>query len=445
MDGGILAGLALVLGGSAAGVANLKWRAWRARRSDPPPLAQAVQTFDTSPEVPASRAGFADHRLAESPVTGDAIARLANPGHLNEIGVAFDGSLIAVGSIDHPVDENGHFPCPEAELVRISREGGLRIMRCRAFRTPSGFLRAEEYGSELLVPAPLAAIVERALRIGAKEALRASLTHQDGQLRDSTSRMSTLSQPLSAWSLEVDEAGGAVHVVLSARLHGEVIPEWLTSMANYWPAEQDSRLVVRFRVDPITRVACFGAYAPALTKEPETLAAIPTARGLAALDLGNAPVGPFAQFAIGDTRWYYIFEGDTQRYLSITEHAPPMRTPLGLLRDTCGYRWPRLELRGIDMRAIASMLGSHNLRSSVTSDTIGEAFESYGSDGFDTYSITSLALDFSLNETGLRLRIEGHTKRGPISRDMLLMWELLILRFPYFTRFRTMAGLQSGS
>ncbi|MET0588604.1 MAG: hypothetical protein ABWZ75_08790 [Novosphingobium sp.] len=367
-----------------------------------------------------------------------------NPGHLREIGVALDGSLVALGSMDYPEDVTGHFPCPDAEFVRISRVDGLRIVRCRAFRETSGFLCAEEYGPELHVPASLAAIVERALRLGAKQAVQASLNYQDGELRSSTSRVKTLHQPLSCWTLNLDEVGGGVNVVLSARLHGSVIPEWSTSTANYWPAELDLSLKVEFRIDPITRVACFGAHVPTLEKEPATPASVPMVRSLASLDVADAPVGTFAQFAMGGTRWYSLYEGEASRYLSITEHAPPTRTPIGLLNDNGSYRWPRISIHGIDMRAVASMLRqSNNFRSSVTSSTVGEAYRSFGSDGSETYFIADLALDFRLDTEGLHIRINGKTQREAIALDLLLIWETLILRFPYYTRFIKALVLES--
>lgn len=123
------------------------------------------------------------------------------PGHLNEARVALDGSLIVTGSIDHPADKEGYFPCPGADFLRISRTGGFRIVRCRSSRDRSGFLQADEYGSELHVPAPLVAMIERAFAFGAKEPCQATLAHQDGALTSSTSRIETLTQPLSDWTL----------------------------------------------------------------------------------------------------------------------------------------------------------------------------------------------------------------------------------------------------
>lgn len=442
MDNGLLVGLAMVLGGAALGVANLKWRASQARKARPdsplPPPSRAA-----GPVKPGQDPGEAgletDRTAAMTPRATDAplpAKILPNPAGLRDIGIALDGSLIVLGSIAHPADEAGHFPCPDGELLRITR--GLAIARCHAVREPSGFVRVIEHGSELFLPAPFHAILDHALRFGAPEPLRASLAHQDGELRSSTSRDKTLEQPLSAWTLEVDDIDGRLDVALSAALHGSVIPAWRTSSANYWPAGQDARLDVRFRIDPITRVACYGAYVPGLAKEPASPAAIPADPHRARLDIAQAPVAPHDQFAVSGTSWYNFNERKAPPSFSVTEHAPPTRTPAGLLQDHCGYRWPRVSIYGLDMNAIAALLGhADGLRASVTSDTIGQAFTSHGPDGYESHRIADMTLHFALDHSGLRISIEGRANGAPLSRDLLLTWELLILRFPQFTRFTT--------
>lgn len=355
--------------------------------------------------------------------------------HLDEVCVGLDGSLIATGALDHPTDRAGHFPSSEAALLRISRREGFRIVRCRANRDRSGFLDAEEYGSELHLPASLAAIVDRALKSGVNEELQATLAHQDGALRSSTSRIDPLEQPLTDWRMHVDELSGAINVQLSARLHGSIIPEWKSNTGNFWPAESEARVSVRFQVGPATRVACFGAYIPSLVGEPGTPATAPTSPGLDHLDIANAPVGTFCQFGISGSRWYSLYEdAGERRSLTLTEHGSPTRNSLGLLNDSRRYIWPRVSIHGLDMETIASLLRtSSKLRLAMTGSVLGDAYESHGSDGSATFNIKELVLDLQLDATGLQLKINADSERGKISMSVLFLWELLILRFPYFT------------
>ena len=358
-----------------------------------------------------------------------------NHPHISQANVALDGSLIATGSMNHPIDEHGHFPSPDADCLRISRLRGLRIARCRAFREPSGFLRMEEYGSELHVPSSLAAIVDRALKHGVKEPVHVNLLHQDGQISDSTSTIKTLIQPLTGWAMRIEDDEGTIRVALSAILHGSLIEDWNKSRSNYWNTSQQSMLEVNFSIDPVTRIACFGSYVPALQEEPKIPASIPALSGK--LNIADAPVGTFAQFAISGDRWISFYESTGEwKSISVTEHAPPTRTAQGLLSDSRGYRWPRLSIYGIDMDVIASaMVNSQKITIVMQNGEHGELYYSHGSDGSTSHVINQIKIDLKLDSFGLCFDYTACTEKGERCGDFYLTWELLLLRYPRFSRY----------
>jgi hypothetical protein len=360
-----------------------------------------------------------------------------NHQHISQAGVALDGSLIAAGSMSHPVDEHGHFPSPHADLIRISRVRGLRIVRCRASREPSGFLRAEEYGSELHLPPSLAAIIDRALKQGVREPVQVNLLHQDGQLSDSTSTIKTLTQPLTGWVMRIEEDEGTITVGLSATLHGTLLQDWNTSQSNYWNSSQRATLEVNFSIDPVTRIACYGSYVPALKEEPRIPALIPAPSGLSKLNIADAPVGTFAQFAISGDRWISFYESTGEwKSISITEHAPPTRTAQGVLSDSRGYRWPRIAIYGIDMDVIASaMVRSREMNLVMQNGKFGQVHYSHGSDGSTDYDVSGVRLDLKLDSSGLHFDYTVDTEMGEKSGEFYLTWELLLLRYPRFAQY----------
>jgi len=347
-----------------------------------------------------------------------------------------DGSLIAAGSMSHPLDQHGHFPSPHADFLRISRVRGLRIVRCRASREPSGFLRAEEYGSELHLPPTLAAIIDRALKQGVKEPVQVNLLHQDGQLSDSTNTIKTLTQPLTGWEMRIEEDEGTITVSLSAILHGTLLQDWKTSQSNYWNSSERAMLEVNFSIDPVTRIACYGSYVPALKEEPRILAFIPAPSGLSKLNIADAPVGTFAQFAISGDCWISFYESTGEwKSISITEHSPPTRTAYGLLSDNRGYRWPRISIYGIDMDVIASaMMNSQETRIILQNGRFGQVHYSHGSDGSTYYNISDVRLDLKIDSSGLHFDYTIIAEMIERSGNFYLKWELLLLRYPRFSQ-----------
>src|SRR6188768_380594 len=100
--------------------------------------------------------------------------------HLSSACVDLQGNLIAIGTMTHPPDDEGQFPSPELERLKISRTGPLmRIERCTATREESGFFHSEVSGAALILPEAFTAIIRHVLRFGAREPMDAAISHQD--------------------------------------------------------------------------------------------------------------------------------------------------------------------------------------------------------------------------------------------------------------------------
>src|SRR5262245_31700681 len=120
--------------------------------------------------------------------------------------------------MSYPCDDDGRFTIAESSELRLSRQHGLRIIRCHATREKSGFLVAEELGPELWIPDVFVHVITKALRQGTKEPIKISLRTEDGFLTSSTEREKALWQPLSDWQLELSENKGSINGVISAAL-----------------------------------------------------------------------------------------------------------------------------------------------------------------------------------------------------------------------------------
>jgi len=154
--------------------------------------------------------------------------------HIADVDVALDGALVGHGVLIHPADDEGHFAALAAERVSISRAfGGMRIARCHASRDGSGFLRTETFGPELLIPDSLAAMIEHALGAGVRVPVSAKFAHQMGALADTTRMDGQRMQPLSDWTLDINEDDGHVAVTLSAALCALYLADWDKSASNH--------------------------------------------------------------------------------------------------------------------------------------------------------------------------------------------------------------------
>lgn len=351
--------------------------------------------------------------------------------HIVDVDVALDGALVGHGVLFHPADDEGHFAALAAERVSISRAfGSMRIARCRASRDSSGFLRTEAFGSELLLPDALAAMIEHALGVGVRALVSAKFAHQTGVLADTTRMDRRRTQPLSDWTIDIDEDDGCVAVKLSAALHALHLQGWDKDASNYWSAQDGARVEVHFTINPATRIACFGPYGLPLPDAAVMPAMLVDPSPLSALNIANAPVGAGTQLGLGEGRWFNFYEAKGLSYLSITECSQPSRTAAGFLASDNHPHWPRIHINGLTMDSIwFATKNSPTVRLSAEGDSVG-SLDYPGSGGW-TDKITSVETEIMLNESGLHFAVEV---RSPKSQSVCfrLPWELLVLRYPKF-------------
>ena len=351
--------------------------------------------------------------------------------HIADVDVALDGALVGHGVLLHHADDEGHFAALAAERVRISRGfGGMRIARCHASRDGSGFLRTETFGSELLLPDSIAAMIEHALWAGVRVPVSAKFAHQTGILADTICMDRRRTQPLSDWTIDIEENDGHVAVKLSAALHALHLAGWDKDASNYWSVQDGARVEVRFAINPATRVACFGSHGLPLPGAAAMPATLVDPSPLSALNIANAPVGAGTQLGLGEGRWFNFYEAKGLSYLSITECSQPSRTASGFLTFDNPPRWPRITINGLTMDSIwFAVKNSPTIRLSAEGDAVG-SLEYPGSGGWID-KITAVDTEITLNDSGLHFAVEV---RSPKIRSVCfrLPWELLVLRYPKF-------------
>lgn len=347
--------------------------------------------------------------------------------HLKSASVDFDGNFIAEGSIIHPRDGSKHFHPAKQQHLRISRDL-RRIIACVASRDKSGFFHAEELGTVIHVPKPLASQVRWALELGAKEPLSLLATHSAGSLASSASTIKHLTQPLSDWRLRIDEVDGDLAVVMSALLYSPHIRDWRSTEQNFWVEQPGARVEARFVINAATRVACFGTNGSRSATNEEEAPAQPPKYDGRCLNLENAPVGSFTQFGVRDGRWVHVYSSSEGPWhsLSVTEHRDVCRTSNGFL-SRGNYVWPRLGVQGLSLCSIANALGKEPLR--ISGGRIAVSLSWPGPEPWSEQASES-TLQFSLVPDGLVFEYFLVVEGRPVDGRVVLPWELLILRYP---------------
>lgn len=231
---------------------------------------------------------------------------------------------------------------------------------------------------------------------------------------------------------------------MSADLHGDHLRDWHSAEQNYWATDRPANLVVKFRIDPLTRSACLGAYVPPLDQTAAQLPTVPADHSLKHLNIGEALVGANNLHASGDGGWYDFYASPYRPSIWITKiDKPAMRGKTGLLIGTAGRSTPTISVEGVDMDMIDTMLlRSEDLRMGLDGIETGFLTYSYGSGGQSTFRIADLSLTAQMSSRGLSIGISGNTERQEVRTNVLLAWETLILRFPQFTRYMQQFQLQ---
>ena len=345
--------------------------------------------------------------------------------HLKSASVDVEGNLIAVGTMVHPVDDAGEFRPHELECLKIDRET-MRIIRCKAVRDETGFFQAEEIGTVLYVPEPLASQVKWALRFGAMGPLEIAVLHDVGSLASSASRIQNFTQTLSDWRLRIVEQEGDITVLMSAALNSAHLRDWRTSEQNFWTSQTGARVETRFPINAATRIACFGAHVPDRYSGAEGEEAQACATVGRRLNLESAPVGPIAEFGIRDDRWVYFTSHGPDPCITLTEHRHVRRLANGFLSRGY-YEWPRIWIHGLSLASIASILGDKPVR--LSGEGVGVSVSNEGREGWSELA-SEAALEFRLQVDGLALDYFLTVAGQPVEGRVLLPWELLILRYP---------------
>lgn len=353
--------------------------------------------------------------------------------HLKSASVDLEGNLVAQGTMSHPVDDAEEFPPSGMDQLKIGRDACMTVIQCTAEREDSGFFRTNEVGPLLRVPEALSVIIMRALHRGAKGAMIATIGHQEGELASSSSRIAALSQPLSDWRLRIEETGGDVNVAISAALHAEHLRGWRSSERNFWAGQPGARVEARFSIDAATRTACFGAYIPDDRSDEGGVPAHPLASKGSLLNIENAPVGPLREFGIRNGRWVMFSLGSLDSPMSsFTEHRDVQRLSNGFL-SLGDYVWPRLWIRGADLGSIVRSLDAAPIRLSgngIAASLSNDGREGWSERGYD------VAIELRLSAAGLVLDYHLTVGSRRVKEQVILPWELLILRYPALARKR---------
>jgi hypothetical protein len=242
------------------------------------------------------------------------------------------------------------------------------------------------------------------------------------------------SQGLWNWEIEAETRDDRqLHVRLSASLGTD----------RLWAAADDGsthRLIAEFTVDSPTRLAIGAPSGETNVELPLDRTARPSSIRMSKLK--NAAVGFQLQLAPSSAgKWTNIVsEAGT---LSLEKFHRANLTTMGLTWSTHWQR-PRLTIKGMDMDDVAELVRDNLRARLVLEGKVGHAnyFVREVSDlppGVNRY-VKHADLDFSLGEAGLSLdyRIvvndaEGHRppyRDGIFEDQLILPWELLLLRFP---------------
>lgn len=359
----------------------------------------------------------------------------------------------------YPQDELGHFPILHTDKLCIMRTRGYAVSPCHAERdTASGFLDSKAFGPQLSIPEALKLVITRALQSGTESRIEMSLQAQDGIFRSAPAG-ETWDQPLSDWRLDIQDIDGTIHIRLSAALRSTFPSEASrTSRNNYWSAEgPPCRVEIAFHVDPITRVACYGAYIKSLPDEKIATTAEVQSTSVNFLVLEQAPVGTRHQFGIDNAgEWVELYT--SPHALSLTPINSLKRSTLGFSENFRNfYLWPGIRLRGIDLDLAASAMRAKSPATLTFSNgqfgDLQQHYTFYGDhEPHPNQTILEVTMSFEIVSSGLKLTYRALVndfivsatpyQPGWIDGSVTLSWPVLILRFPQFARYRKFFAAQ---
>jgi hypothetical protein len=382
--------------------------------------------------------------------------------HLREACVDLDGQVAAIGRIEYPPDPAGCFPLPAHRRVRIRMfSTQLRLAAADAERDEeTGFLISKDVGPVVFVPESFAMMIRTALRLRQEAPLEAHLADQQQTLQSCPDREIAKCQPLSDWRLQISTLDGTVRIRLSAALQAtRQIPEWeQKSTGNFWNITDDKvapRITVVFDVDAVTRVVSYGCRGHELFQGADATPMELSRKSLPDLKLADAPIG-----LDGKLYGYAPQRGPVSFYSEIGSPRIAIsdvrldRYPNGFVTESGPYSWPRIWLDLFDMDGVVRGVRSTFKLTIETNDgyfgDLQQHYQFY--EGYELrpeQSIRRARLNFELNLSGLSfsyalfiddLHLSSRGKHSPgwLNGELILPWELLIIRYPALSHDRVL-------
>jgi hypothetical protein len=377
---------------------------------------------------------------------------------LREACVDLNGQVAAAGRIEYPSDRAGYFPLPNHQRVRASMFGTrLRLAAANAERDEkTNFLVSREAGPVVFVPESFTTIIWNALRRIDEPTIEAHLADQQETLESCGDREVAKMQPLSDWRLHISTIDGTLKIKLSASLQAtQQIPAWQQkSTSNFWVVTNDiaPRITIEFDVDAVTRVVSYGFVGLAGLDGASATLIEPCRNSLVDMKLDNAPIGGNGRLYGYTTQesWVSLYEARSGG-VAISP-ARLKRYPNGFVTDSNDYFWPRIWLDAFDMKAVVrAVRNTFKLTIELNDGYFGHLqqhhlfHESYVPS--PRQSILRARLDFQLDLFGLSLNYDlfvndlhpsrnGNHSSGWLPGQIILPWELLIIRYPVLSNDR---------
>jgi hypothetical protein len=367
--------------------------------------------------------------------------------HLRDAMIDAEGNIYGEGRITFPPDPAGVFSAPQGGLVQVNTagRGSLRFMASHETReTTTGYLRPDTTGPQISLPQGLASLLSEALALSPP-------ANPITFALDSAGRLSTISetdpirQGLSDWRGSVTYADDALTVRVSAALRSlPTIRSW-DELEDPWRAdgEEPDRIDVEFRLDAITSVARFGGYWKALAEERER-EQVPFVRtSLDAMSLASSPIGFNREiYGVTEDGLYAGIHEVVGLWNSLTLSAPSAASRFTNGLVVGDNRFPRITFEGVNLDVVVGgMWATRTFGLTITSGKIGRIeWSGGGSDGPGrTSNLLEARLEFELGMEGLTFSYSttpDSTARQGLSGEIVIPWELLVIRSPLFTRHR---------
>jgi hypothetical protein len=321
--------------------------------------------------------------------------------------------------------------------MRLTVDDELIFAACDVVRDGvTGYLIAHSAGPELVIPDEASSVIRTVLVHAGRAPLPFS-TRSGGALinGEHIQGLTDLFGSVQSFG-EEDADGGVVVVQLTASLRAG------RKEQNYWPASLvPEKVSLSFTIKPMERVVRFGAHSGALPGE------LVKARQSLPSDLDSMRL---ADTLIGSLDRSYGRSDDGSLVALHTRHngEPTLTLEFGLQeqRDRSGLiamrnGFPRIRFAPIDLDDIAERMGP-DLRFAIElgeSQSTNIDYTGGSPDGPGRSGHTSASrLDFEVVRAGLVVdwfaRREGNS--SPLQGRVTVPWEVLVMRFPRFRRYR---------